>query len=104
MTGRQYVVYNHIAGGRGKMRGIVVYADNIDEAKVKAHKLIPMTWESLHMFFIYTKDDANPMKSRIFKTVKHCNSNTNHRVTLLNKTIIDDAEGADGTDYILFYD
>ena len=42
----QWIVFSN--GVRGIMKGMVVYADSMDDAKQKANTLKPVSWDTLN--------------------------------------------------------
>ena len=63
----QWIVFNN--GVSGIMKGMVVYADSMDDAKHKANILKPVSWDDLNIMCRFTKDQSNPFKSKIFQVI-----------------------------------
>ena len=63
----QWIVFNN--GINGIMKGMIVYADGLEDAKQKANTLKPATWDELNVLCRFTKSETNPFKSKIFKTI-----------------------------------
>lgn len=63
----QWIVFNN--GINGIMKGMIVYADGLEDAKKKANTLKPATWDELNVLCRFTKSETNPFKSKIFKTI-----------------------------------
>lgn len=63
----QWIVFNN--GHNGIMKGMVVYAEGLDDANTKANLLKPATWDRLNCMCRFTKDKTNPFKSKIFKLI-----------------------------------
>ena len=63
----QWIVFNN--GINGIMKGMIVYADGLEDAKNKANTLKPATWDELNVLCRFTKSETNPFKSKIFKTI-----------------------------------
>ena len=64
----QWIVFSN--GVRGIMKGMVVYADSVDDAKHKANILKPVSWDDLNIMCRFTKDQSNPFKSKIFQVIR----------------------------------
>ena len=64
----QWIVFSN--GERGIMKGMVVYADSMDDAKQKANTLKPVSWDTLNCFCRFVKDETNPFKSKIFQVIR----------------------------------
>ena len=63
----QWIVWD--TGINGIMKGMVVYADGVADAKIKANRLKPATWDGLCYLCRFNKDKSNPFNSKIFKTI-----------------------------------
>jgi len=63
----QWIVFNN--GINGIMKGMVVYADGLEDAKHKANTLKPATWDDLNVMCRFTKSESNPFKSKIFQVI-----------------------------------
>ena len=64
----QWIVFSN--GVRGIMKGMVVYANSMDDAKQKANTLKPVSWDTLNCFCRFVKDETNPFKSKIFQVIR----------------------------------
>lgn len=64
----QWIVFNN--GVSGIMKGMVVYANSLDDAKHKANILKPVSWDDLNIMCRFTKDQSNPFKSKIFQVIR----------------------------------
>ena len=63
----QWIVWD--TGINGIMKGMVVYADGVADAKIKANRLKPATWDELNVLCRFTKSETNPFKSKIFQVI-----------------------------------
>ena len=63
----QWIVFNN--GINGIMKGMVVFACGLEDAKHKANTLKPATWDALCYLCRFPKSETNPFKSKIFKTI-----------------------------------
>ena len=64
----QWIVFNN--GINGIMKGMVVFACGLEDAKHKANTLKPATWDDLNFMCRFTKDKSNPFKSKIFQVIR----------------------------------
>ena len=64
----QWIVFSN--GVRGIMKGMVVYADSMDDAKHKANILKPVSLDDLNIMCRFVKDETNPFKSKIFQVIR----------------------------------
>ena len=64
----QWIVFNN--GINGIMKGMVVFAEGLDDANDKANTLKPATWDRLNCYCRFTKDKTNPFKSKIFQVIR----------------------------------